>query len=363
MSSQIKTHMVDFDSLDGAAAEARTPELMRHVTSLFALTSETCSVEQLDIYDMVLVRLSNMVETEVRRFVAKRLAELRRVPEGTVQKLARDNLAVAEPLLLHSVALSDNDLIDIAWSLGIGHASAIARRDVLSDKVTDALIALDNMVLNKTVLENRGAKISDEGFSKLLAASLAHEELQEPLSEREDAPDRVIASLINQATISVRQRLIAAGHASAVPKVETAGSMTLNKMTNEYWLSRYDFESAWERVAAMNQLGRVDEKQLRQFALQDRFPEAVAAFSLIADVPYEHCKHWLVRIDPMPFLIMARARSFNKITIKAILGMGPWRHRLTPEDRLNAFKAFSAIRLAEAVEKTACWRTRREEAA
>lgn len=356
MSPQIDTQMVDFKSLESSDASEKRSELMRHVVMLFSLTSETCSVEQLGIYDMVLLRLSDMVETEVRRFVAGRLANLRRVPHNTVQKLARDEIAVAEPILLHSVALGDNDLLDIALSLGIDHAAAIAERDVLSDVVTDALIGLDNLILHKKVLANPGAKISDAGFQRLLMASLAEEELQEPLSERPDAPDRIIASLINQATDAIRQRLIEAGHADDVPKVDTASSMTLHKMTNEYWLSRYDFESSWQRVSEMSRWGRVDEQQLRQFALQDRFADAVAAFSIVAGVPFEHSKHWLVRVDPTPFLLMARAHSFSKVTVKAMLGMGPWRHRLSPEDRMAAFAKYEKITLSEAVRLTECWR-------
>ena len=363
MSPQVSTQLVDFSAIEKSDAYEQRSELIRHVASLFALTSETCSVEQLGIYDMVLVRLSDMVEAEVRRHVAERLANLRRVPENTVQKLARDDISVAEPILLNSVALSDNDLLDIACSLGIDHASKIAERDVLSDVVTDALIALDNLILHKKVLENKNAQISEDGFQKLLMVSLAEEGLQEPLSERQDAPDRIIASLINQATDTVRQKLIDAGHAQDVPKVTAASSMTLHKMSNEYWLSRYDFESAWQRVNSMAQWGRVDEKQLRQFALQDRFADAVAAFSIIAGVPFEHAKHWLVRIDPTPFLIMARAHSFDRITVKAMLGMGAWRHRLSPEDRAAAFRKFEKIGLAEAVKLTESWRGAAQQAA
>jgi len=360
---EFQTQLVDFESLEKADASGKRSELARHVVNLFALISETCSVEQLGVYDMVLVRLSDMVEAEVRRHISERLAHLRRVPERTVQKLARDAIEVAQPILVGSVALTDADLMDVAATLGIGHASAIAERDVLSDVVTDALIDMNNVELHKKIVANRNASISGEGFKKLLSASLNNEDLQIGLSERADIPDRIIAAFVSLATDAVRKRMEKSGCIGDLSKVEAAGTAAMNKMSNEYWLSRYDFESAWQKVVIERRQPVIDEKLLRQFAMQDRFAEGVAAFSVIAGLSFEQAKHWLVRLDPTPFLVTARALSFDKTTVKAMLAMGAWRHRLSAEERENAFARYQKISFGEARSLTECWRSQKQQAA
>ncbi|MDN3719832.1 hypothetical protein QW131_13230 [Roseibium salinum] len=105
---------MNFSELTGEAGSARRAELARHVATLFALTSDRCSDEQVDIYDSVLLRLVDMVEAEVRRYVADQMASLRRGPEETIRRLADDDIEVAEPILLRSTVLRDADLIRIA---------------------------------------------------------------------------------------------------------------------------------------------------------------------------------------------------------------------------------------------------------
>lgn len=363
MSPQIQTQLVDFETLERADAVERRSELARNVVSLFALTSETCTTEQLGTYDMVLYRLADMVEVEVRRQISDKLATLRRVPETTLQKLARDDIAVAEPILIGSVALTDADLMDIAQSLGVDHASAIADREVLSEQVTDVLIDLDDVRLQKKVLDNAGAIISGGGFEKLYVNARKNEDLQIGLSDRKDTPDRIIAALINQATDAVREKLMHSGDGASSQKMIEAGAEAFDKMSNDYWLSRYDFPGAWKAVSQTAANGQIDERLVRQFAMQDRFAEAVAAFAIVAGMPFDHAKHWLVRLDPTPFLTIAKAVGFDKITVKSMLGMGPWRLRLSVEERVNAFGQFERMDRTEARSMIQCWQMPGQDAA
>ena len=352
---EIRTQLVDFDTLESTGSSEQCSELFHHVVSLFALTSETCSVEQLGVYDMVLARLAGMVEADVRREISAKLATLRRIPVTTVQKLARDRIDVAEPILAGSVALSDNDLVELISSVGGAHASAIAGRDVLSDVVTDVLIDLNDFGIFEKIVANHNARISSTGFEKLVAVSPGREDLQLALSKRGDIPERIKSELIVLATENVRLMLIHSDHAAQINAHKAAVAVANNEKPNEYWLSRYDFESAWQQVSEIWRFGQVDETLLRQFASQDRFAEAAAAFSILVGMSYEQSKHWLVRSDATPFLMAARALSFNDNTVKSMLTMGPWRHRFTVEDRARAFAHFQKISFDEARQRIECW--------
>lgn len=355
MSDALKTELVNFSELTGEDGSARRAELARHVATLFALTSDRCSDEQVDIYDSVLIRLIDMVEMEVSRFVSEQMAGLRRGPEETIRKLAQERIEVAEPILKRSTVLRDADLIRIADSNGNCHRLAIAHRDVLSKEVTDILVRRGDLRVKRKVASNGGAILSDESMQMLISDSASDATLQSYLSDRGDLDEVHIRALVAVAGEEVRRKLLARGKRSEAERVDEATEIAAQRMSNQYWLSRYDFETARSRVLLLAKQGMVSETTLRRFATEDRFPEAVAVFAWLARCGVEEVSHWMVRTDLEPFLIMAKANGTSAITVRALLAIGPWRHRLTPEDRTKAMSNYERMTVADAKRKLAHW--------
>ena len=101
--------------------------------------------------------------------------------------------------------------------------------------------------------------------------------------------------------------------------------------------------------------GMVNEAALRRFASEDRFAEAVATFAWLVRCGVEEVSHWMVRPDPEPFVVLAKASGLTSITVSALLAIGPWRHRLPPETRTDAMTLFEQMTVAEARRKMAHW--------
>ncbi len=358
MSKALNTELVNFEALARDDDSARRGELARHVATLFSLTSETCSDEQIDIYDSVLSRLIDMVEEEARCFVAGRLAKLRRAPENTTRKLAQDCIAVARPILEHSTLLRDLDLVEIVEQKNDDHRYAIAGREVLSELVTDALVNKGGARVKRRVAANEGASFSDTGVMRLIEAANADEELQLALGSRVDLADEHIMALVSIASERVRVRLIEANDRIGAARLPQATRLAARRMSNDFWLSRYDFETAMGRVLTIARSEGIDERTLRRFAAEDRFPEAVAAFAMLADIGLEEAKHWMVRPDTDPFLIVAKASGFSTMTIQALLKIGPWRYRLTSEARAEAYARYDNLKIAAARSMLAQWQGR-----
>jgi len=355
MTEALKTELVNFSELTGEAGSARRAELARHVATLFALTSDRCSDEQVDIYDSVLLRLVDMVEGEVRRYVAEQMASLRRGPEETIRRLADDEIEVAEPILLRSTVLRDTDLIKIAEKRGNAHRFAIAQREVLSEELTDVLVRQGDLKVKRKVAGNDGASLSNASIMALISDAASDATLQLSLSERGDLAEAHIASLVSVASEEVRRKLHAQGRGHEAERVEEAADIAAQRMSNQYWLGRYDFETARSRILLLAKRGMVNEAALRRFASEDRFAEAVATFAWLVRCGVEEVSHWMVRPDPEPFVILAKASGFSSITVGSLLGIGPWRHRLTPEARSEAMAAFERMTIAEAKRKMAHW--------
>ncbi|MEP1933110.1 MAG: DUF2336 domain-containing protein [Roseibium sp.] len=355
MSEALKTELVNFSELTGEAGSARRAELARHVATLFALTSDRCSDEQVDIYDSVLLRLVDMVEDEVRRYVADQMSNLRRGPEETIRRLADDDINIAEPILVRSTVLRDTDLVKIAEKQGDAHRFAIAQREVLSEEVTDILVRRGDLKVKRKVASNDGATLSDASIMSLISDAASDATLQLSLSERADLAEAHISSLISVASEEVRNKLHAAGRDQEAERVDEAADIAAQRMSNQYWLDRYDFETARSRILLLAKRGLVTEAALRRFASEDRFAEAVATFAWLVRCGVEEVSHWMVRPDPEPFIILAKASGFSAITVRTLLIIGPWRHRLTPEVRSAVMALFERMTVAEAKRKMAHW--------
>ena len=359
MSESIQTELVNFSMLEEAATQEQREELTRNVVNLYSLTSANCSKEQIDIYDAVLMRLADLVSDDGRSHMAETLAKLRRAPETVVLKLANDIIEVARPLLETSTVLRDVDLIDIANRQSQEHLEAIAGRDVLSEMVTDVLVEYGDAPVKRRVAGNQGAAFSDQSVNKLLNAAEDDEELQLNLGLRGDMHDDYIVRLIAIASEKVRQRLVEQGEGGAASRIPQAARLAAQRMSNEYWLARYDFETAQETV--LSQFGRngLSEQLLRRFAEEDRFPEAVVTFACLAGIGLSEAMHWMVRVDTQPFVVMARASGLMPMTVQALLKIGPWRHRLSADMRMETFNRFHSLNRDKARRMVAMWRDQR----
>jgi hypothetical protein len=340
--------MVDYKVFEQDPSSDRRNELMRNVSTLFAIASENCTHEQIDIYDSVLSRLADMVEIEARAYAARKIAPLRRAPQGIVRRLAEDDIEVARPLLIQSPALTDADLIAIAARHSVGHLDAIAERPVLSDRVTDAIIGRGDRGVSRKVAANPGALISDSAFQRLSEQAMNDTEMAAALGARADTPDAIIDDLVAHAADEVRRVLADRGKTGAEADIASATRLAAERMSNGYWLGLYDFETAYARLDGLGGTSIASEDLMAQFAFDDRFPDVVAVFALLAGVSLDEAKHWLVRTDLEPFLVVSRALGLRHATVQVLLRTGPWRHRLTPNARVEALNAFQDIDMREA---------------
>src|SRR5882672_10999637 len=81
------------------------------------------------LFDDVLSRLIEEIETKARTELADRLAPVGNAPVKVVRRLASDDeISVAGPLLRQSSRLNDADLIGIAQSKSQAHLLAISSR-------------------------------------------------------------------------------------------------------------------------------------------------------------------------------------------------------------------------------------------
>ncbi|MBI1208813.1 MAG: DUF2336 domain-containing protein [Azospirillum sp.] len=127
---------------------------------------------------------------KVREALAGAIKDVACAPHGVCLRLARDiERSVAEPILRYCMTLTDDDLRMIIngqpapWSL-----SAIARRDQLSEPVSDAVFESGDTVATGALIDNPGARIAESTLSRMVDESIRRPEWQGGLARRTGLP-------------------------------------------------------------------------------------------------------------------------------------------------------------------------------
>ncbi len=353
------SELVDFERVESTHTQAERNQLMTHVVQLYSLTTDRINPELLAVYDDVLVRLADLVEEEALAFVAEKLAPLARAPRGMVAKLAYEPINVSRPVLEQSPLLSDEDLTRIVQEKGLDHMDAIAGRQEVAPVVSSAIIERGNNPVKLKLARNDGAKFTDASYSKLVSDARNDEKLQTSLAERDDLPVSVVRALVEVASVTVRRKLLRHGRPEVAKRVTEAAGLAAERLSNEQWLARYDFEAAYRSVSMALKKQPINEDTVYAMARSGKYAEAVVMFALCAGVALEEAKHWSVRADPKPFLIVCKAMGFSAQTVATFLQLGPWLRRLDRDERERARFDYEALDDAMAKQIFSEWKKRR----
>jgi uncharacterized protein (DUF2336 family) len=189
---------------------SRRAEILGRVTDLFVAGATRLSDEEVALFDDVITRLAVEIEISTRALLSMRLAPIPNAPPRTIRTLAFDDaIEVAESVLSQSLRLNDSDLVENARIKGQKHMLAISRRSHLSEAVTDVLVERGDQLVLMSTVDNRGAKLSNAGFSILVQRTAGDEELAVRIGERTEIPPHLFRQLLAMASVSVREKLIA----------------------------------------------------------------------------------------------------------------------------------------------------------
>ncbi len=297
-----------------ADKRART---LRKITDLFVYGSPHYNEDHVKLFDDVLGRLIEEIEVRALAELSTRLAPVDNAPVGVVQRLASDDdISVAGPLLKRSRRLADSDLAEIARSKGQDHLLAISERSRIGEAVTDILVTRGDQTVARRVAANRGAKLSEKGFGRLVDRAESDDILAMRVGQRSDIPAHIFRDLLLRATEVVQKRLLAA----ARPETRAEIIRVLAKVSREVGAKQAcDFRAAQETVLALQKAGRLDEPQLAARAAGEKFQETAAALSLMCAVPIEVVERLMTGEQSDPVLILCKAAGFDWSTAQAVV--------------------------------------------
>jgi uncharacterized protein (DUF2336 family) len=300
---------------------ARRVETLRRVTDLFINGAVDYSDEQIALFDDVFQCLILHIEVSARALLSNRLAPVDTAPPQTVRTLALDDVIdIAGPVLTLSMRVDDATLIETARSKSQAHLMAISKRKVLSSAVTDALVQRGNDAVVQSTVNNCGAEFSERGFTRLIGRAEGDDDLATCVGLRPNLPRHLYLKLLAKASETVRQRLEAANpkQAAEIPVAvreatrlaRSAKSAVTQQTTIAHALVRSLFED-----------GRLDERQVAQFADADKFDEVNASIAALANVDVAIAENMMVETRAEGVMILCKVAGLSWPTVRTIINL------------------------------------------
>jgi uncharacterized protein (DUF2336 family) len=178
----------------------RQAGLARRFADFFVAGAPHFNELHVRLFDRMLCRLAEGLESAVLAELARRLAPVPNAPPDLMRRLAYDDsMAVAGPVLARSRCLADEDLIEIARTRSQAHMFAISGRPAVSEAVSDVLVAWGDRDVTRNVAMNQRARFSEAGIAMLAWRAARDQVLGRKLTQRADLPPDIVASLVLEA--------------------------------------------------------------------------------------------------------------------------------------------------------------------
>lgn len=276
--------------------EAVRAELAQKVARLLPGLSADAKDEANQRVIAMLEKLAKDEAVRVRAVIAEAVRNVANVPPEVIRKLARDaELIVASPVLRFSPLLTDDDLLDIINSgPASGALAAIAQRQDVRAKVSDAIVAADDEPAVAALLANKSAQIREETLDLIADRAANRATWHEPLVRRPSLPARAarrIAGFVADSLLSVlknrddlpretREQVTAAVAerlAASKPEAKTEAAEEPEE----------EGESVEEKVTRLKKEGKLDEDAVDEALHAGQRVFVRAALALLAEVPVD----------------------------------------------------------------------------
>lgn len=306
------------DAIGNKSADRRGATLLK-VTDLFLDQASRLGQAQIEIFDSLLLSFIGDCDADALVKLSRKLAAVPFAPVSVVRELATDlNVAIASPVLTHSLVLSGDDLLEIATSRGQGHLLAISCRTEIDATLTQALIDLGDRDVLRRVAGNEGATISRAGLLRLVAASRGDPLLAEKTGLRADLPVRLLHELLDGCAGAVHARLMAKAPVPLRAEIQSRVETIALESRRQAERPR-DMRSALALVERLIENRQLTEDKLLEFAEDRQYETIIAFLAAMTGAPIALIQP-LMRIHRHDGLMTAcRAADLSWETAKAVI--------------------------------------------
>jgi uncharacterized protein (DUF2336 family) len=167
------------------------------------------SERELQIAEQIFRHVAKDTESKVRGTLSTMLKDNQGIPRDIALKFAHDpDISVALPMLESSLVLSEYDLISIIETANESQRlTAIAKRNSVTERISDALIESRQQDAVNALVQNETARISEQSYRAIIQTFHAQSEVMNSLAKREELPVTVAEKLISYVSDQLANQL------------------------------------------------------------------------------------------------------------------------------------------------------------
>lgn len=144
----------------------------------------------------------------VREALADNLRHVADVPHDIAVRLAQDVESVSLPMLESSGAFTDEDLIEILKGSSESKQAAIAQREVVSEKLSEAIVTTGGEKAVATLMGNEGAKLNENSLITAIDRFKQSDAVKAPMVNRSKLPVTVAERLVTLVSSKLQDVLV-----------------------------------------------------------------------------------------------------------------------------------------------------------
>ena len=183
--------LAELDTTLPQVEESWRSTVLRKITDLFLRGADLYNDQHVALFDAVMSRLLPGLDRDDLAELGNRLAGIANAPLNVLASLARHlDILVCGPVLEQAKALPDKVLAEAADRDRVDPniLAKIAARPRLGESVTDVLLKRGGLPLQRKILDNPDARISEGGFARVIMGLDGDKELAQAVAARNDLP-------------------------------------------------------------------------------------------------------------------------------------------------------------------------------
>lgn len=346
---------------EGSSEKRR--DLLRDITDVFMTAPDRFTSSEMQHFDVIMSRVTEQVETSLRREIAEKLADVPSAPHTLITQLARDEISVAEPVLRRSDALSEEDLLGIVRQRGQDHMRAITKRRSVPEKLTAELVERGGEDVLVSLAGNQGAKFTDDSMEKMVGHARSMKALQKPMTERFDLPPKLLTKMYFFVSSALKKEILKRSDMLDPALIDEAVNANRKKILKDAVRdAQSEVEGARKFIQEKASANQINESLLKELMEMKRSTEFLMAFSHVAGIDTSTAQAILKDKTWESIAIASRAAGLERATFAKIV-FGLQRDSAEQSKALRILDLYLKIPQEAAERVMRFWRVRSQSAA
>jgi uncharacterized protein (DUF2336 family) len=357
--SQAGSRYALLQNLSNSASSDQRRELLRQVTDALTNNARSPSEAEFAELDEVLTlaasEYSTQVRTEFARLVAASVTRFCHASE----QFAMDEIEVAQPVLRHSRALSEETLLRVVTEKSQAHILAVSRRDGVSEKLSEAIVSKGSDEVVSSLLANSQARISDSTYEVVAKRAETSKLLQAPFVRRQGVPIDLLNDLYLKVEKDLRKEIVEKFESVPPADLQKAFERSRARVTTAFRRMPEDMALARKRLSLIEGNKQLGPQML--VALLREGKESRTTFKLalarMVDVPFDVIEPAVDASDIDTLALVCRGANFDRpLFVTLAIGLDSTEKGL---GRVEEFgKLYESVPVAAAQRALRFWKVR-----